>query len=223
MAGGIGAGPRTVVLVSGHGSNLQALVDAVLAGRVGVRLAGVVSDRPGAGGLARATAAGIPASVVDYATAGSREAFATALADRLATLAPDVLVLAGFMRVLPATFVAAWAGRMLNVHPSLLPAYPGLHTHRRALADGAREHGATVHFVTPDLDAGPAVIQYRVHVAPDDTEATLRARVQRGEHRIYPQALAWLAAGRVALRDGAAWLDDRRLEAPVVVDEAVCN
>jgi phosphoribosylglycinamide formyltransferase-1 len=223
MAGGIGAGPRTVVLVSGNGSNLQALVDAVLAGRVGVRLAGVVSDRPGAGGLARATAAGIPAGVVDYAAAGSRDAFGAALAHHLATLAPDLLVLAGFMRVLPPGFVEGWAGRMLNVHPSLLPAYPGLHTHRRALADGAREHGATVHFVTPALDAGPAIIQYRVPVGPDDTEAGLRARVQQGEHRIYPQALAWLAAGRLALADGAAWLDGRRLPGPVVVDEAVCG
>jgi phosphoribosylglycinamide formyltransferase-1 len=223
MAGGIGAGPRTVVLLSGNGSNLQALVDAVLAGRVGVRLAGVVSDRPGAGGLARAAAAGIPAAVVDYAAAGSRAAFATALAGELAGLAPELLVLAGFMRVLPPDFVDAWTGRMLNVHPSLLPAYPGLHTHRRALADGAREHGATVHFVIPALDAGPAIIQYRVRIAPDDTEDTLRARVQRGEHRIYPQALAWLAAGRLALRDGAAWLDGRRLVEPVVVDEAVCN
>jgi phosphoribosylglycinamide formyltransferase-1 len=221
MSGAPGAPPRTVVLVSGSGSNLQAIIDARLAGQLPVALAGVISDRPGAGALARAARAGIPGHVVDCQALG-RPAFDAALADVVDGLAPDLVVLAGFMRILDAGLVTRYAGRMLNVHPSLLPRHPGLHTYRRALEAGDREHGATVHFVIPALDAGPAILQYRVRIWPGDTEATLRARVQRGEHRIYPQAIAWFAAGRLALRDGSAWLDGRALEGPVVVDEAVC-
>jgi phosphoribosylglycinamide formyltransferase-1 len=209
------------VLVSGDGSNLQAIIDARLAGQLPVTLAGVISDRPGAGALERAGRAGIPGHVVDCAALG-RTAFDTGLATLLDGLAPDLVVLAGFMRILDGALVNRYAGRMLNVHPSLLPRHPGLHTHRRALDAGDREHGATVHFVTPALDAGPAIIQYRIRIWPGDTEATLRARVQRGEHRIYPQAIAWFADDRLALRDGSAWLDGRPLDAPVVVDEAVC-
>jgi phosphoribosylglycinamide formyltransferase-1 len=221
MSGAPGAPPRTVVLVSGSGSNLQAIIDARLGGQLPVALAGVISDRPGAGALERAARAGIAGHVVDCQALG-RPAFDAALAGLLDDLAPDLVVLAGFMRILEAGLVTRYAGRMLNVHPSLLPRHPGLHTYRRALESGDREHGATVHFVIPALDAGPAIIQYRIRIWPGDTEATLRARVQRGEHRIYPQAIAWFAAGRLALRDGSAWLDGRALAAPVVVDEAVC-
>lgn len=223
MSGAPGAGPRTVVLVSGGGSNLQAIIDATRSGQLPITLAGVISDRPGVGALARAARAGIPASIVDYAAARSRADFDAALASSLAGLAPDLVVLAGFMRILDPGLVEAWTGRMLNVHPSLLPRHPGLHTYRRVLAAGDPEHGATVHFVIPALDAGPAIIQYRIRVWPEDTEATLRARTQRGEHRIYPQAIAWFAAGRLALRDGAASLDGRVLAEPVVVDEALCG
>lgn len=210
--------PRAVVLVSGDGSNLQAILDATRHGALDLVIAGVLSDRPGARALERARLAGIPAEAIDYAAAPDRAAFATRLAARIDALRPDFVILAGFMRILPDALVAAYAGRMLNVHPSLLPKYPGLHTYRRALAAGEREHGTTVHFVIPELDAGPGIIQFRVAVRPTDTEASLRERIQAGEHLIYPRAIAWLAAGRVMLRDGATWLDGERLAAPVVVD-----
>jgi len=210
--------PRAVVLVSGDGSNLQAIIDANRHGALDLVIVGVLSDRPGARALERARLAGIPAGAIDYAAAPDRATFAACLAARIDALRPDVVILAGFMRILPDTLVAAYAGRMLNVHPSLLPKYPGLHTYRRALAAGEREHGTTVHFVIPELDAGPGIIQFRVAVRPGDTEDSLRERIQAGEHLIYPRAIAWLAAGRVMLRDGATWLDGERLAAPVVVD-----
>jgi phosphoribosylglycinamide formyltransferase-1 len=211
---------RAVVLVSGNGSNLQAIVDRARAGDIAVEVVGVVSDRPGAYALERARAAGIPAVTVDYGAAGSREEFGRRLAAELDTLNPGAVVLAGFMRILPAPLVERYRGRMLNVHPSLLPRYPGLDTYRRVLAAGDEWHGTTVHFVVPELDAGPAILQYRVRIAPGETETSLRARVQRGEYRIYPQAIGWLAAGRLEQRDGHAWLDGRKLDGPCVVDEA---
>lgn len=215
------AGPRAVVLVSGDGSNLQAIIDQARRGALGITLAGVVSDRPGVRALERAAAAGIPAQVVDHVA--DRPAFPGRLAAALAGLQPDLVILAGFMRILPSELVDQYRGRMLNVHPSLLPKYPGLHTYRRALEAGDREHGSTVHFVIPALDAGPGILQYRVPVRPGDTEASLRERVRAGEHLIYPRAIAWLAAGRVSLRDGAAWLDGERLAEPVVVDEVAAE
>jgi len=213
----VSTAPRAVVLVSGDGSNLQAIIDQARRGALGLNLAGVLSDRPGIRALERAAAAGIPAQVVDHAA--DRPAFPGRLAATLAGLKPDLVILAGFMRILPSDLVDQYRGRMLNVHPSLLPKYPGLHTYRRALEAGDREHGSTVHFVIPALDAGPGILQYRVPVRPGDTEASLRERVRAGEHLIYPRAIAWLAAGRVALRDGATWLDGERLAEPVVVDE----
>lgn len=208
---------RTVVLVSGDGSNLQAILDH--AGTIDISVIGVVSDRTGIRALERAARASVPAVTIDYAAAGSRPAFAERLATALADLKPDLLVLAGFMRILDPGLVEAYRGRMLNVHPSLLPKYPGLHTYRRALKAGEREHGATVHFVIPELDAGPGILQYRVAIRAGDTETSLRDRVRAGEHLIYPRALAWVAAGRAALKDGAVWLDGVRLAQPLVVDE----
>ncbi len=216
-------GPRTVVLVSGDGSNLQVILDHARRGALGISVAGVVSDRAGIRALGRATEAGVPALAVDYAAAGNRSAFATRLAGVLADLRPDLLILAGFMRILDASLVDRYRGRMLNVHPSLLPKYPGLNTHGRALAAGDLEHGATVHFVIPELDAGPGILQYRVPIGPHDTETSLRDRVRTGEHQIYPRAIAWLAAGRAALKDGSVWLDGARLERPVVVNEVVVD
>jgi phosphoribosylglycinamide formyltransferase-1 len=210
---------RIVVLVSGSGSNLQALIDRSRDGALNADVAAVISDRPGVFALERARRAGIPAITIDFAAAGGRDAFARDLDSRLAALEPDLVVLAGFMRVLPDGLVNRHRGRMLNVHPSLLPKYPGLHTYRRALAAGDPWHGSTVHFVTPELDAGPAIVQYRVRVGSGDTEQTLRERVQRGEHRIYPQAIQWLAEGRVAFRDGRVWRDGVADAPPAVVDE----
>ena len=210
---------RTVVLVSGDGSNLQAILDHASAGSMNLSVIGVLSDRPGVRALERAARASVPALTIDYAATGSRTAFAEKLASALLELKPDLLLLAGFMRVLDTELVEAYGGRMLNVHPSLLPRYPGLHTYRRALKAGESEHGATVHFVIPELDAGPGILQYRVPIGAGDTESSLRDRVRAGEHLIYPRAIAWVAAGRVALKDGAVWLDGVRLERPLVVDE----
>ena len=186
---------RIVVLISGRGSNMEALLDAGLPATV----AAVVSNKADARGLDHARARGIPAEVVEHCRYADRTAFDAALAEAIDRHRPDLLVLAGFMRVLTASFVNRYAGRMLNIHPSLLPAFPGLHTHRRALEAGVRIHGCTVHFVTPDLDHGPIVVQAAVPVLAGDDEDTLAARVLREEHRIYPQAVRWFCEERLAL------------------------
>lgn len=210
---------RLAVLVSGSGSNLQAIMDRAAAGDIPVEIAGVVSDRAGVYALERARAAGVPAITVDYAACGGRAAFGERLGAELDALGPDAVALAGFMRILPDALVQRYRGRMLNVHPSLLPKYPGLDTYRRALEAGDAWHGSTVHFVIPELDAGPAIIQYRVRVRPGDMEHTLRERVQRGEHVIYPRAIGWLATGRVEHRADGVWIDGSRSISPVIVDE----
>jgi phosphoribosylglycinamide formyltransferase 1 len=215
----VNATPRAVVLVSGDGSNLQAILDQARPGSLGIDVVGVLSDRPGVRALARAEAAGVQALTVDYRAAGTRKEFDARLSGALRDLHPDLVILAGFMRILDPDVVESYRGRMLNVHPSLLPKYPGLHTYRRALEAGEQEHGATVHFVIPELDAGPGILQYRIPVIPGDTETSLRERVRAGEHLIYPRAIAWLAAGRAELRGDAVWLDGIRLARPVIVDE----
>ena len=210
---------RTVVLVSGSGTNLQTIIDHAAGGSLGITVTGVVSDRPGVLALERAKRAGIPALTIDHAQLGNSAAFQSQINGLLEQLKPDLIVLAGFMRILSPELVSSWAGRMINVHPSLLPKYPGLHTYRRALEAGEKEHGSTVHFVIPELDAGPGILQYRVNIRPGDTEESLRSRVQQGEYLIYPRAIAWFAAGRLALKDGSTWMDGERLSAPVVVEE----
>lgn len=184
-----------VILISGRGSNMEAIVAAAIPG---ARIAAVISNRPDAAGLNFAAERGIPTRVVDHKAYPSREAFDAALAEAIDALAPDLVVLAGFMRVLTDAFVSRYSGRLLNIHPSLLPSFPGLHTHRRALETGVRVHGTTVHFVTPTLDCGPIVVQAVVPVLPDDDEATLAARVLVQEHRIYPQAVRWFVEGRLS-------------------------
>jgi phosphoribosylglycinamide formyltransferase 1 len=210
-----------VILISGRGSNMSAIVRACQAGAIAARPV-VISDRPQAAGLASARALGVETAVLaPPRTSGqpvSEQALAASLAAALAARRPDVIALAGFMRILPAELVTRYLGRMLNIHPSLLPAYRGLHTHRRVLAAGEREHGASVHFVTPELDGGPVVLQSRVAVRPGDTEANLAERVLATEHLIYPRALGWFAARRLTWQDGGPWLDGRRLEAPLVED-----
>lgn len=210
---------RTVIFVSGGGSNLQAIIDRVNDGTIHSQLAAVVSDRPGVAALGRAIRSGIPALTLDFAAFVERCAFDLAIERLLTDLAPDVVVLAGFMRILAAPLVERFQGRMLNIHPSLLPSYPGLGTHRRVLESGDEWHGSTVHFVIPQLDAGPGVLQYRVAVRPTDDEASLRERVVRGEHVIYPRAIGWLVDGRLELRADGAWLDRRRLDRPLVEEE----
>ena len=185
-----------VILVSGRGSNMQAIVDAAIAG---VHVAAVISNRPDAGALGFAAERGIASAVVDHKAYPDRTAFDAALVDCIDRFQPDLLVLAGFMRVLTDDFVRRYAGRLINIHPSLLPSFPGLHTHRRALEAGVRVHGATVHFVTPTLDCGPIIVQAVVPVLAGDDEALLGARVLAQEHRIYPQAVRWFVDGRLRL------------------------
>jgi len=201
---------NVVILVSGRGSNMEAMIAARAAGELPVNLAAVISNRPDAGGLATAAAAGIATRALDHKAFAGREAFDAALAECIDSFAPDLVVLAGFMRILTADFVRHYEGRLLNIHPSLLPSFPGLHTHRRALEEGVRIHGCTVHFVTAELDHGPVVIQAAVPVLDDDDEASLAARVLKQEHRIYPQAVRWFAEDRLALVGGRVVLADRQ-------------
>lgn len=191
---------RTAILISGRGSNMTALIEAARSPAFPAEIVLVLSNRPDAGGLARAAEAGIATAVVDHKLYGKdREAFERALDAALAAHGVELICLAGFMRVLTPWFVERWTGRMLNIHPSLLPAFRGLDTHRRALEAGVGEHGCTVHFVVPELDAGPTILQARIPVLPDDTEASLTARVLAREHEIYPEALRLVASGEVAL------------------------
>ena len=197
---------KTVILISGRGSNMEALIAARAAGALPVDIAAVISNRPDAAGLATAMAAGITVRCIDHKTFAGREAFDAALAACIDGFAPDLVVLAGFMRILGDDCVRHYAGRLMNIHPSLLPAFPGLHTHRRALEEGVRIHGCTVHFVTPTLDHGPVIIQAAVPVLDCDDEATLAARVLLQEHRIYPQAVRWFAEDRLRLDGGCVRL-----------------
>jgi len=192
---------RCVVLVSGSGTNLQALLDGAADGSLGAEVAGVVSNRPEAYALERAHAAGVATQVVDHTAFPGRDAFDAALEAAVARFAPDLVVMAGFMRVLTPAFVSRFAGRLINVHPSLLPAFRGLHTHRKALEAGCRVHGTTVHFVTEDLDAGPIIAQAALRVHSTDTPDSLRERVQGLEHRLLPQVVRWFADGRLHTAD----------------------
>jgi phosphoribosylglycinamide formyltransferase-1 len=206
-----------VILISGRGSNMESLLAAVAAGSVPVRIAGVLANRPDAGGLATASALGVPTHVVDHMAFASREAFDQALAAAIDVFAPDLVVLAGFMRILSDGFVQRYAGRLMNIHPSLLPSFPGLHTHRRALAEGVRLHGCTVHFVTPTLDHGPVIVQAAVPVLDSDDEASLAARVLAQEHRIYPLAVRWFAEDRLRLHAGRVGLDAQQEAGGVLI------
>ncbi len=214
---------RLAILISGRGSNMIAIARACLAGSIAARVAVVISDRADAAGLAGAAALGIETATVPQPQAAGAAAFERSLAGALHKHQPDMIALAGFMRILSERFVEHYLGRMLNIHPSLLPAYRGLHTHARVLEAGDTEHGASVHFVTAELDAGPVVLQSKVAVEPGDTEVTLSARVQATEHIIYPRVLGWCAQRRLAWREGAAWLDGRRLDAPIVEDFRVAT
>jgi phosphoribosylglycinamide formyltransferase-1 len=193
---------RTAILISGRGSNMVSLLEAARAPDYPAEIALVLSNRPDAGGLARAAASGIATAAVDHKAFPDRESFERALDGALADAGIDLVCLAGFMRVLTPWFVERWTGRMLNIHPSLLPAFRGTHTHERALAEGVLLHGCTVHYVVPELDAGPIVAQAAVQVLPGDTPTTLGARVLEQEHVLYPQALRMVAGGVVRLENG---------------------
>lgn len=211
---------RVTVLISGRGSNMEAIARAGLEGRIAAQVTAVISDRAAAPGLALARGLGIEARALEPARGADRASYGSQLAEAVLQGRPGLVALAGFMRILDPAFTTLFAGRLLNIHPSLLPRYPGLHTHRRVLEAGDRVHGCTVHFVTEALDAGPRILQARVPVLEGDDEGRLSARVQRWEHIIYPESVGWYAAGRLAMRDGCAWLDGRRLDEPVTRGEA---
>ncbi|HEB99945.1 MAG TPA: phosphoribosylglycinamide formyltransferase [Thiotrichales bacterium] len=205
-----------VVLISGRGSNLQSIIDQAASGDLPVEIRAVISNRPGVEGLDRAAAAGIETRVLDHGDFPDRESYDRALAELIDSYHPGLVVLAGFMRILTPGFVRHYAGRMLNIHPSLLPKFRGLHTHERALEAGEKEHGASIHFVTEELDGGPVFLQAVVPVLPDDTPERLAARVLEQEHRLYPEAIRWFAEGRIRLtEDGRLLLDGKPLDSPV--------
>ena len=208
---------RLAILISGRGSNMQAFIDACNSGVLDAEVALVLSNNPEAGGLARAAEAGIPTACIDHRNYDSRETFDAAMVAELSRHDPDLVILAGFMRILTPVFIEPFAGKLLNIHPSLLPKYPGLNTHQRALDAGDSEAGVTVHFVTPELDGGPPIIQARVPVETGDTAATLAARVIVQEHVIYPIAAGWLLQGRLRLTEKGAVLDGQPLP-PTGVD-----
>jgi phosphoribosylglycinamide formyltransferase-1 len=195
---------RVVVLLSGRGSNFRAITEA----RLPIEIAAVIGNRPQAAGLAYARERGLTAVALDHTTHSDRAAFDARLADEIERHRPDLVVLAGYMRILGPAFIARFEGRLLNIHPSLLPMFPGLKTHERALEEGVKIHGCTVHFVTAQLDHGPIVIQAAVPVRADDTPESLAARVLEQEHRIYPQAIRWFAEGRLVNNHGRVNLKD---------------
>jgi phosphoribosylglycinamide formyltransferase-1 len=199
---------RVAVLISGRGSNMSALIAAAKTPDYPAEIALVLSNRPDAGGLAAAKHEGIATAIVDHKQFGKdREAFERALQAELEAHDIEIVCLAGFMRILTPWLIGCWPQRMINIHPALLPAFKGLHTHERAIAEGAREHGATVHIVVPEMDSGPIIAQGRVPVKPDDTPETLAARVLAVEHEIYPLALRWLAEGRIRIAGGDCIID----------------
>ena len=207
-----------VILISGRGSNLQSIIDAVASDMLPVEIRAVISNRPVAEGLQRATQAGIPATVIDHSLYSDRAKFDQALREGIERWQPGLIVLAGFMRILTAGFVHHYQGRMLNIHPSLLPDFPGLRTHQRALESGCKQHGASIHSVTAAVDGGPVVLQARVPVYQQDTVTTLATRVLEQEHRLYPLAIRWFAEQRLRLDStGHAVLDDKVLTEPVIL------
>jgi phosphoribosylglycinamide formyltransferase-1 len=207
---------RTAVLISGSGSNLQSFIDKTAQGEIDLDLSVVFSNKPDAHGLARAETAGIATECLDHRNYPDRETFDRAVASVLDAYQPDLIVLAGFMRILSPWFVQHYEGKILNIHPALLPAYPGLDTHQRVLDAGEEWHGSTVHFVTEELDGGPRILQGRLAVDSAETADELCARVQAVEHQIYPEAAHWFARGRLEFRDGVARFDGGLLDEPVV-------
>ena len=209
-----------VVLISGGGSNLQAIINHINAEKLDVQISLVLSNREDAYGLKRAEKAGIPTAIIDHTQFESRELFDQAMSTEIDRYNPELIVMAGFMRILSHGFVEHYTGRVINIHPALLPAYKGLHTHRRALADNASYHGATVHFVTSELDSGTSIVQGKVPVLTGDKEESLQARVHRIEHVIYPVVIEWFAQGRLECRGDRAYLDEKPLDHPVIIEQA---
>lgn len=211
--------PRLAVLISGTGRNLQSILQACADGDIAATPQLVISNRPGVAGLERAAAFGVAHSTIDHRAYPDRESFDAALGDALQAANPDIIALAGFMRILTPAFIQRFKGRMFNIHPSLLPLYRGLHTHRQALDNGDTWHGASIHYVTEELDAGAVIKQGRIRVAPGDDESSLARRLmEQVELKLYPEVLSWAAAGRLTLQDGVAVLDGQPLRQPLLGD-----
>ena len=210
---------RIAVLISGRGSNLQAIVEAIESGFIDGEIVMVLSNCADAAGLSYASQRSLTTAVLDHRTYPSRETFDAELLRQVESFRPDLIVLAGFMRVLTGEFVAHYANRLLNIHPSLLPAFPGLHTHRRALQAGVKLHGCTVHFVTAEVDLGPILIQAAVPVLPEDDEARLASRVLSAEHRIYPQAISWFCEDRLVIKDGRVRVSGEHVEQALFIHD----
>lgn len=207
---------RTAILISGSGTNLQAFIDAVAAGELDLELSIVFSNKPDAFGLERARKAGIPTACIQHGDFEDREAFDRTVAAVLDEAQPELIILAGFMRILSPWFVEHFAGKILNIHPALLPKYPGLNTHQRALDAGDDWHGSTVHFVTEELDGGPRILQGRLKINPGESADELQTRVQAVEHKIYPEAAGLVGSGRVVFRAGEAMIDGQPAPEPIV-------
>jgi phosphoribosylglycinamide formyltransferase-1 len=205
---------KIVVLISGSGSNLQAIIDAIQSGALKAEITGVLSNKADAGGLTRAEKAGIATAVLMHGDFLERDSFDQAMQEKIDAWAPDIVVLAGFMRILTPGFVAHYSGRLLNIHPSLLPKYKGLHTHRRALEAGDTTHGCSVHLVTAELDGGPVIAQSTITIQASDTETTLADRIHKCEHQIYPQVLIWIAEGMLRFASNQIWLNGALLQQP---------
>lgn len=202
---------RLVILISGSGTNLQAIIEQTQNHQIPAEIAAVISNRPGVKGLERASLAGIYTEVIDHQKFKNREDFDAELKESIDAFEPSLVVLAGFMRVLTPSFTQHYLGRIMNIHPSLLPKYPGLHTHEQALAADDSEHGASVHFVTAELDGGPLIVQAKVPILKNDTPESLAQRVLQQEHHIYPMAITWFTNHRLALKDNACYLDGELL------------
>jgi phosphoribosylglycinamide formyltransferase-1 len=209
---------RTAILISGSGTNLQAFIDTVAAGNLDLDLCVVFSNKPDAFGLERASKAGIPTACIKHGDYPNRESFDRAVIEELDQFKPDLLILAGFMRILSPAFVEHYEGKILNIHPALLPKFPGLNTHQRALDADEEWHGSTVHFVTEELDGGPRILQGRLRINPNESADELQARAQAIEHKIYPEAAGLVGSGHVVFRDGEAWTDGKVTQEPLVRD-----
>lgn len=203
--------PKIVILISGSGSNMLSIVESVKTQQIDAEIAAVISNKADAKGIEKAQQQNIATEIVEHTKFSSQSDFEQALSQHIDEYEPDLIVLAGFMRILSADFVNRYLGKLLNIHPSLLPKYPGLHTHKRALEAGDKEHGATVHFVIPDLDAGPNIVQAVVKVQEDDNEASLQKRVLEQEHIIYPIVINWYVCGRIQFKDNQALFDNKQL------------
>ncbi|HFE37076.1 MAG TPA: phosphoribosylglycinamide formyltransferase [Gammaproteobacteria bacterium] len=210
---------RVVVLISGSGSNLQAFIDQSLDGTLPIEIVGVISNNPAAYGLQRAKSAGLNSKVINHKDFADKGLYEQQLQQSIDAYEPELILLAGFMRILGADFVNHYLGRMLNIHPSLLPKYRGLNTHQRALDNGDKIHGASVHYVTPELDGGPVIIQSQVPVDASDTSESLAKRVQKQEHIIYPIAVSWFTLNRLSLKNNHIYFDNKLLEKPVTIDD----